>query len=161
VKFDLSPLVLYSDNRMRMEVFYYGIEGTGQIGIFKPSFEFIYADGEFVPGPITPALPFPEHQGVCGVRRPEASDQQGLQPYIAVRYATGDDNATDNDVEGFVGITDIGRFTRSWGWTGTSSGSRWGIRTETFCIPTPRRGGSPPTGTAGSATMVPGTTPGT
>ncbi|HZD54639.1 MAG TPA: hypothetical protein VE080_00155, partial [Candidatus Aquicultoraceae bacterium] len=47
-KFDLSPILVYSDNRLRnAKVFYYGIEGTGQIGIFKPYAEFIYADGEF------------------------------------------------------------------------------------------------------------------
>ncbi|MGZ8460349.1 MAG: hypothetical protein ACXWW2_07975, partial [Candidatus Deferrimicrobiaceae bacterium] len=47
VKFDLSPMVLYSDNRLRnAEVYYYGIEGTGQIGMIKPSFEFVVADGE-------------------------------------------------------------------------------------------------------------------
>src|SRR5512134_73733 len=50
-KFDLSPMVLFSDNRLRnAEVYYYGIEATGQIGIFKPYAEFVYADGEIKPG---------------------------------------------------------------------------------------------------------------
>lgn len=120
-KFNLSPLVLYSDNRMRgAKVYYYGIEGTGQIGIFKPSFEFIYADGEFRE-PST--LDIKAYAAFAGV---EAAVSKALNPYVAFRFASGDDNQNDNDVEGFVGITDIGRFTPLMGMDGNILGESMG-----------------------------------
>ena len=120
VKFNLSPLVLYSDNRAReAKVFYYGIEGTGQIGIFKPSFEFIYADGEFR----NTALDIQSYAAFAGI---EAGISKAFTPYAAFRYARGDDNETDSDVEGFVGITDIGRFTPLMGMDGNILGESMG-----------------------------------
>jgi len=116
-KFDLSPFVLYSDNRFRnASVYYYGIEGTGQVGIFKPSFEFVYADGEFR-SPST--LDIKAYAAFAGV---EAAVSKAFNPYVAFRFATGDDNQNDNDVEGFVGITDIGRFTPLMGMDGNILG---------------------------------------
>jgi hypothetical protein len=118
VKFDLSPLLLYSDNRMRnAKVYYYGIEGTGQIGIFKPSFEFIYADGEF--RNTTPSRDIKAYAYFAGV---EAAVSKVFNPYVAIRFGSGDDNSADNDVEGFVGITDIGRFTPLMGMDGNILG---------------------------------------
>jgi hypothetical protein len=127
-KFDISPMVIFSDNRMRnAEVYYYGIEATGQIGIIKPYFEFIYADGEFKPGTdnsgTTISKDIKAYAAFAGV---EAAVSKALNPYIAVRYATGDDNAGDNDVEGFVGITDIARFTPLIGMDGNILGESLG-----------------------------------
>jgi hypothetical protein len=124
MKFDLSPTVLFSDNRMRnAEVYYYGFEATGQIGIFKPYLEFFYADGEIKPGSdntsTTIAKDIKAYAAFAGV---EAAVSKALNPYIAIRYATGDDNGGDNDVEGFVGITDIGRFTPLMGMDGNILG---------------------------------------
>ncbi len=112
VKGTLSPMVLYSDNRLRnAKVYYYGIEALGQIGIFKPSFEFVYADGEFR----DTSLDIKSYAAFAGV---EAAVSKLFNPYVAIRYGKGDDNAGDNDVEGFVGITDIGRFTPLMGMDG-------------------------------------------
>jgi hypothetical protein len=120
VKFDLSPMVLYSDNRLRnAKVFYYGIEGTGQIGFLKPSFEFIYADGEFR----GTNLDIKSYAAFAGV---EAAVSKALNPYVAFRYGKGDDDSTDNDVEGFVGITDIARFTPLMGMDGNILGETLG-----------------------------------
>lgn len=120
-KFNLSPLLLYSDNRMRgAKVYYYGIEGTGQIGIFKPSFEFIYADGEFRAPSTTDIKAYAAFAGV------EAGVSKALNPYVALRYATGDDNSSDTEAEGFVGITDIGRFTPLMGMDGNILGESMG-----------------------------------
>jgi len=120
-KFTLSPLVLYSDNRMRnAQVFYYGIEGTGQIGMIKPSFEFIVADGEFR-APSTTDIK--SYAGFAGV---ELAVSKALNPYVAFRYAKGDDNSSDNEAEGFVGITDIARFTPLIGMDGNILGEAMG-----------------------------------
>jgi hypothetical protein len=121
VKFDLSPMVLYSDNRMRnARVYYYGIEGTGQIGMIKPSFEFIVADGEFR---TTPTVDIKSIAAFAGI---ELAVSKAFNPYVAFRYAKGDDNSSDNEAEGFVGITDIARFTPLIGMDGNILGEALG-----------------------------------
>jgi hypothetical protein len=121
VKFDLSPFVLYSDNRLRnAKVYYYGIEGTGQIGMIKPSFEFVYADGEFR-SPST--VDIQAYAAFAGV---EFAVSKVFNPYIAGRFATGDSNSADNKAKGFVGITDIGRFTPLMGMDGNILGESMG-----------------------------------
>jgi hypothetical protein len=120
VKFDLSPMVLLSDNKMRnAKIYYYGIEGTGQIGIIKPSFEFIYADGEF-------RNTTRDIQSYAYFAAIEAAVSKALNPYVAIRFGKGDDDDLDNDVEGFVGITDIGRFTPIMGMDGNILGETLG-----------------------------------
>jgi hypothetical protein len=120
-KFNLSPILLYSDNRAKnAKVYYYGFEGTGQIGIFKPSFEFIYADGEFREPSTTDIKAYAAFGGV------EAAVSKALNPYVAVRYATGDDNDSDTEAEGFVGVTDIARFTPLMGMDGNILGESMG-----------------------------------
>jgi hypothetical protein len=121
-KFDLSPMVLLSDNKLRnAKVYYYGAELTGQIGIFKPYAEFIYADGEF--RNTNPSKDIKAYAYFAGV---EAAISKAFNPYVAIRFATGDDNRTDNDVEGFVGITDIARFTPLIGMDGNILGESMG-----------------------------------
>jgi hypothetical protein len=117
VKATLSPLVLFSDNRDKnAKIYYYGIEGTGQIGMFKPSFEFIYADGEFRPPSTVDIKSYAAFAGI------EAAVSKVFVPYVAFRYAKGDDNSGDTEAEGFVGITDIGRFTPLMGMDGNILG---------------------------------------
>jgi hypothetical protein len=119
-KFNLSPILVFSDNRLEnAQVWYYGFEATGQVGIFKPSFEFIYADGEFRNTP----LDIQAYAAFAGV---EAAVSKAINPYVAFRYGSGDDNSSDNDVEGFVGITDIGRFTPLMGMDGNILGESMG-----------------------------------
>jgi hypothetical protein len=111
----LNPILMFSDNRARdAKVLYYGLEGIGQFGFVKPSFEVIVADGEFRGGPDISA-----YAAFAGV---ELGLSKAFNPYIAGRYTSGDDNAGDNDVEGFVGITDIGRFTPLMGMDGNILG---------------------------------------
>jgi len=116
-KMTLSPIVLFSDNRAaNAKIAYYGLEGIGQFGFIKPSFEAIYADGEFRG---TPTRDIKSWAAFAGV---EAAVSKVVNPYIAVRYTRGDDNKTDTDVEGFVGITDIGRFSPLMGMDGNILG---------------------------------------
>jgi hypothetical protein len=108
----LSPIVLFSDNRARdAKIYYYGLEGIGKFGFVKPSFEVIYADGEFR----NTGKDIKSYAAFAGV---ELGLSKAFNPYIAGRYTRGDDDATDNDVEGFVGVTDIGRFTPLMGMDG-------------------------------------------
>lgn len=109
--FNLSPFVAYSDNdSQEAQVTYYGFEVTGKAGAFKPSFEIIAADGEFDNGADISSL-----AAFVGA---ELDVCKAFTPYVAFRYTEGDDDASDDDVEGWVGITDIGRFTPLMGMDG-------------------------------------------
>lgn len=125
----LSPILLYSDNRDRAaKITYYGLEGIGQFGMIKPSFEVIIADGEFrgTSKDIKSAAAF------AGV---EVAVNKAFNPYVAYRYTKGDDNSSDNEVKGFVGITDIGRFTPLMGMDGNILGEHLGSGASPYNSP--------------------------
>lgn len=116
-KMTLSPILLFSDNRARnAKIAYYGLEGIGQFGIVKPSFEVIAADGEFR-GP--PTVDIKSYAAFAGV---ELALSKAVNPYVAFRYTKGDDNSGDTEAEGFVGVTDIGRFSPLMGMDGNILG---------------------------------------
>ncbi|WP_282753541.1 hypothetical protein [Desulfuromonas thiophila] len=109
--FELSPFYAYSDNDNReATVHYYGVEAYGKVGIVKPSFEIVLADGDFDSGKDISSM-----AAFAGL---ELELSKVFNPYVALRYTQGDDDASDNDVEGWVGITDIGRFTPLMGMDG-------------------------------------------
>jgi hypothetical protein len=115
-KMSLNPILMFSDNRANdAKIYYYGLEGIGQFGFIKPSFEVIYADGEFRNN----GRDIQAYAAFAGL---ELGFSKAFNPYIAGRYTSGDDDAADNDVEGFVGITDIGRFTPLMGMDGNILG---------------------------------------
>jgi len=115
-KATLSPIVLFSDNRAtNAKIYYYGLEGIGQFGMIKPSFEVIAADGEFR----GTSKDIQSYAAFAGV---EVALNKAFNPYVAFRYTQGDDNKNDDDVEGFVGVTDIGRFSPLMGMDGNILG---------------------------------------
>jgi hypothetical protein len=129
MKGTFSPIVLFSDFRGNgtagggpnvigptAKVWYYGLEGIGQIGMIKPSFEVIISDGEFR---TTPVVNIKSAAAFAGV---ELAVNKAFNPYVAYRYTRGDDNRSDTDAKGFVGITDIGRFTPLMGMDGNIFG---------------------------------------
>ena len=100
----LSPVYAYSDNDSReAQIHYYGLEATGQAGWFKPYFEVVAADGKFDDGRDISAWAM-----FAGL---EMLVDKAFNPYVAFRYTQGDDDAGDNDVDGWVGVGDIARFT--------------------------------------------------
>jgi len=141
-KATLSPILLYSDFRGNgsgtagasvisptAKVFYYGLEGIGQFGMIKPSFEVIVSDGEFRNTPTTDIKSLAAFAGV------ELAVNKAFNPYVAVRYTKGDDNSGDTEAEGFVGITDIGRFTPLMGMDGNILGEHLGSGASLFNSP--------------------------
>ncbi len=103
---NLSPFIAYSDNDAHeVEATYYGMEMTGKIGMIKPACEIVIADGDFDNGDDLSSW-----AAFAGV---ELEVSKAFNPYVALRYTQGDDDASDDDddVEGWVGITDITRFT--------------------------------------------------
>ena len=126
----VSPILLFSDNRgANAKIFYYGLEGIGQIGMIKPSFEVIVADGEFR---TTPKVDIKSLAAFAGV---ELALNKAFNPYVAYRYTKGDDNAGDNEAEGFVGVTDIGRFTPLMGMDGNILGENLASGASLFNSP--------------------------
>jgi hypothetical protein len=127
MKGTLSPIVLFSDYRGNgspigptAKVYYYGLEGIGQFGMIKPSFEVIVSDGEFR---TTPVVNIKSMAAFAGV---EVAVNKAFNPYVAYRFTKGDDNKNDTDAKGFVGITDIGRFTPLMGMDGNIFGEHLG-----------------------------------
>ncbi|MEZ4600240.1 MAG: hypothetical protein R2940_10690 [Syntrophotaleaceae bacterium] len=119
LKFSVSPFYAYSDNDSRQaKVHYFGLEVTGQAGWFKPSFEIVGADGDFDSG--NDISSWAMFGGL------EMTVSKVFNPYVAFRYTQGDDDASDDDVEGWVGITDIGRFTPLMGMDGNILGEDLG-----------------------------------
>ncbi len=120
--FTLSPLAALSDNDSReAEIFYYGLEGTGAFGIVRPSFEVIFANGDF-----DAAAGGADIDSMAAYAAVEVALNKAFNPYIAGRFTQGDDDATDDDVEGWVGITDIGRFSGLMGMDGNILGEDLG-----------------------------------
>lgn len=130
-KLKLSPFVLASDNEQRFaRVYYAGAEATGQIGIVKPYLEFAFVSGDFnlnrrggaqqgVTAPPPTAKNIESFAGFAGL---ELALSKTFNPYGAFRYTQGDGNAGDSTAKGFVGITDIGRFTGLLGMDGNILG---------------------------------------
>ncbi len=115
-KLTVSPLAAFSDNEDKnAEVFYYGLEILGQLGPVKPSFEIIGADGEFDDIGGVSGNDISSWALFAGLEMPV---NRGFNPYVAYRFTQGDDDQNDNEAEGFVGITDIGRFTPLMGMDG-------------------------------------------
>jgi len=115
-----SPMYVYSDNQDKdAKVNYYGLEVVGSTGPLKPYFEILAADGEFNnDGPDISSWAM-----YAGVELPV---NKAFNPYVAYRYTQGDDDSTDDDVEGWVGVTDIGRFTGLMGMDGNILGEDMG-----------------------------------
>ena len=129
MKGTLSPIVLFSDFHGNgsgaggpsvisptAKTWYYGLEGIGQFGMVKPSFEVIIADGEFRTTPVVKIKSLAAFAGV------ELAVNKAVNPYVAYRFTRGDDNKNDTDAKGFVGITDIGRFSSLMGMDGNILG---------------------------------------
>lgn len=116
----LSPLYAYSDNdAQRAQIHYYGIEATGQIGPIKPYFEIVRAEGEFDDVGGVSGNDISSWAMFAGIEVPV---NKSFNPYAAFRFTQGDDDSGDDDVDGWVGITDIGRFTGLMGMDGNILG---------------------------------------
>lgn len=111
-----APFYAFSDNEDKnANVHYYGFELTGQAGPVKPALEIVGSTGKFEDGG-------PDIQSWAAFAGAEIPVTKAFSPYAAVRYARGDDDKTDDDVQGWVGITDIARFTPLLGMDGNILG---------------------------------------
>ncbi len=99
----ISPILTYSDNQQRgAKATYLGVEYIGNVGELKLRAEALGVKGSFDSGDDISAF--------AGYASLEYQASETFNPFIAVRVASGDDDPTDDDVEGWLGITDIGRY---------------------------------------------------
>jgi len=109
--FTLAPLYAFSDNEDRSaNVHYMGVEGYGKLGIFTPRFEFVYATGEQTL--TNQDLDISAFGAFASI---EAGISKALNVYVGGYYLSGDDDPNDDDIEAFNGITNIGRYTPTFG----------------------------------------------
>ena len=118
----LSPFFTYSDMRKGIQkygnaqAYYAGFEGYGKIGMLMPSFEVVG-----VTGTINDAAPGGKDYDIrswAAFAALKLDLMPEFQPYLGGFYVQGDDDLTDDDAEGFVGITNITRYTPTFGMEG-------------------------------------------
>lgn len=109
--FTLAPIYAFSDNTEHdADVHYLGVEGFGSFGMFTPRFEFIYATGE--QSDTGRDLDINAFGAFASI---EATISKAVTFYLGGYYMTGDDDANDDDVEAFSGISNASRYAPTFG----------------------------------------------
>lgn len=115
--FILSPFYAYSDNdeanAANAKVHYLGVEGYGKLGMITPRFELVYANGDTD----TYAETGKDYDisAWAGYVSADVNISSSVIPYFGMTYESGDDDANDNDIGAFNGITNISRYTPTFG----------------------------------------------
>lgn len=110
--FTIAPMYAFSDNEAHeADVHYLGFEGFGKVGMFSPKFEFVYAIGEqdTAGGSENDISAYGFYGSI------EAHFSKACNVYFGGYYLSGDDDPTDDDVEAFNGIGNIGRYSTTFG----------------------------------------------
>ncbi|RLB03417.1 MAG: hypothetical protein DRG59_11755 [Deltaproteobacteria bacterium] len=114
----VSPFYAFSENEdHKAYVNYLGAELYGKIGMFTPRLELAYAIGSVDDAPV-PAGAEDDDLDVGAFSAFASLDinfSKSLIPYIGGYYIQGDDDAFDDDVEAFNPITNISRYTPTFG----------------------------------------------
>jgi len=98
------------------EVFYMGIQLFGELGIFVPRAEFVYAYGEkndFIEQ--DGSLEDGDIRAYAGYASLEANLSSLFKPYIGGFFLSGDDDAYDDDIGAYNPITNSSRYTATFG----------------------------------------------
>ena len=127
----VSPILTYSDNQQRnAKATYFGVEYIGNIGAVKVRAEILGVTGSFDGGSSTLENGTvvdntgDDISAYAAYASFEYPVNDAFNPFIALRVTSGDDDPTDDDVEGWLGITDIGRYSPLIGIDGQFMG--WG-----------------------------------
>ena len=114
--FTLAPMYAFSDNNdHQAQTHYLGIEGYGKIGIVTPRFEIIYATGEMDEDDDAGITDDYDIDALGAYASLEFDLGKKFNPYIGAYYLEGDGDANDDDLEAFNGITNISRYTPTFG----------------------------------------------
>jgi hypothetical protein len=124
---NVCPIYAYSDNEKRdADLSYFGIQTFGKMGPFVPKAEFAYAYGDkdhydkawndtkaAQAGKINGSM-LEDDEADIGAYAFYASlkyqASQMFNPYLAVLFASGDDDAFDDDIEAYNAITSTQRY---------------------------------------------------
>ncbi len=122
----ISPFACFSDMRKGVQghgnsqAYYGGLEVYGKHGILQPSFEIVGVTGTindaYMSG--TPQQDDYDISSFAAFGALKFALMPEFNPYIGGYYVQGDDDPTDDDAEGFVGITNITRYTPTFGMEG-------------------------------------------
>ena len=112
--FTLAPMYAFSDNNEHQaQTHYLGVEGYGKVGIVTPRFEVIYATGEMDEDTgLTQDYDIDAWGAFASL---EFDLGKKFNPYVGGYYLSGDDDPNDDDLEAFNGITNISRYTPTFG----------------------------------------------
>ena len=115
--FVISPFYAFSDNSKEdtnnAKVSYFGLEGYGKLGIFTPRFEIAYADGDTDKDRAT-GIDY-DISAMAAYASVDMEINPSFIPYLGIKYEEGDDDPNDDDIDAFNSITDITRYTPTFG----------------------------------------------
>jgi len=140
--FVISPFYAFSDNSEEAQdytkperqgnnaqVSYFGLQGFGKLGMFTPRFEIVYANGDtdkqkatVNDDPANPDLGPGRYAGkdydisaMAAYASVDIEISPAFIPYFGVKWEEGDDDPDDDDIDAFNSITDISRYTPTFG----------------------------------------------
>ena len=116
-KLTFAPFFAYQQNSIaRANSYYFGTELFGKLGIVVPRFEFVYVtgkeDGVALANGNKDDLDIGAWAGFWSL---EFDLNKAFNPYFGMWYISGDDDGNDGDADDFVGITNIAKFTPTFG----------------------------------------------
>ena len=117
----LEGFYMYHKNRVAQQKIDHhvaGLQGKGTYGILKPMFEVAYATGDFEDA----VSGFPDADinswGAFADLAFDLGQKVGIkkfEPHVGAYYLQGDDDPTDDDLEGWTEVVGISRFTPRFG----------------------------------------------
>jgi hypothetical protein len=114
--FVISPFYAFSDNNDEQtnnaQVSYFGLEGYGKLGMFTPRFEIAYADGDTDKDATGTDYDISAMAIFASV---DIEVSPKFIPYLGIKWEEGDDDPNDDDIDAFNAITDISRYTPTFG----------------------------------------------
>ncbi|MCD6389418.1 MAG: hypothetical protein J7L69_08395 [Desulfobulbaceae bacterium] len=114
--FTLAPIYAFSNNQdQEAQTHYLGLEGYGKVGMFTPRFEVIYATGDMDKDTSKGIMDDYDIEAWAVYGSVEFDLGKALNPYIGFSWLSGDDDGDDDDIEAFNGITNIARYTPTFG----------------------------------------------
>ncbi len=121
-KLTVAPFFAFQDNQIaRAQSYYFGLELFGKLGIVVPRFEFVYVGGsqdgytEYKDGEVYKTDEDADISAWAGFLSFEFDLNKAFKPYFGGWYISGDDSGDDDDINNFQGITEIQKFTPTFG----------------------------------------------
>ncbi len=115
---NVSPFFVFSDNdTAKANAYYIGFQVYGKIAMVTPRFEFVYVTGNADDKDIGNGRGKQDYdiKAWAAFAALEFNLNPMLNPYIGGYYYSGDDDANDDDLEGFNAISNCARYAPTFG----------------------------------------------